>query len=105
MSVSLQRKGDRLDKHQEVPAILRGGWELDASGEGRGNPLFVKALQLLIVQRPFKPHGEIYPSPLSTREVVKEKMIQGCVVLIPLHAGTQAFRHSQSRRSILKPGD
>lgn len=37
VSRSLQRKGDRLDKRQEVPAILRGGWELDESREGEGS--------------------------------------------------------------------
>lgn len=36
VSRSLQRKGDRLDKRREVPAILRGGWEPDESREGEG---------------------------------------------------------------------
>lgn len=36
VSRSLQRTGDRQDERREVPAILRGGWELDESREGEG---------------------------------------------------------------------
>lgn len=39
VSRSLQRKGDRRDKRQEVPAILRGAWELDESTEREGSVL------------------------------------------------------------------